>query len=363
MGMGIAYLEYLSEKGHFAKPGCRILDVGAQNLYNATIESIRSLVQKHGRITDDAEFCIAAHNLSYYSTPRPNERTAYISELLDLTDLQYMAYDICPAPRTNILDLNHTQLPERLHGTFDVVLNMGTTEHVFNQLNSYQFIHDAMATGGIAFHQLPSIGWINHGYFTYHKVFFDGIINANNYEVLDLWYNPAGRTDIDFANMDVRDPEKPLQPYGATSPEQPRSVANYNLNVVVRKRHAAPFALGYELTGAHANMSESINPVFVPQQARAPSADNQRQLQRLEEEMEARARERDAAIIERDEIQRQLQRLEEEKEARTRERDAAITERDEARREVGALHNSRSWRLTAPLRALSGRRSNADAWS
>jgi SAM-dependent methyltransferase len=100
------------------------------------------------------------------------------------------------------------------------------------------------------------------------------------------------------------------------------------------------------------------------------------QLHRIEKEKEARLHERDAALQERDEVRAQLRRLEEEKEARIRERDAAmqerdkthaqlrhleeekearIHERDKAYDHIKALTESRSWRLTAPLRSVLGR--------
>lgn len=68
-----------------------------------------------------------------------------------------------------------------------------------------------------------------------------------------------------------------------------------------------------------------------------------KQLQRLEEEKESQIQERDAAIAD----------LEEEKESRIQERDAALTERDRLRYELEAKIASHSWRLTAPLRAIS----------
>ena len=56
MGMGMPYLEYLSDRGFLSRKGCRILDIGSQNLYNASVEGIRRFVEKHGSIRDPQGF-------------------------------------------------------------------------------------------------------------------------------------------------------------------------------------------------------------------------------------------------------------------------------------------------------------------
>src|SRR5262245_41335888 len=99
MGMGMPYLEYLSERGHISR-GSRLLDIGSQNLYLASVEAIRAFVEKHGTIYDQEAFLEAAGRVSYFSTSRPGERTSYVSELLDLTEIDYTSFDVCPALKT-----------------------------------------------------------------------------------------------------------------------------------------------------------------------------------------------------------------------------------------------------------------------
>ena len=112
MGLWLSNIEYLSRRGHLPAAGCRILDIGSQNLYFATPEAIRRFVECHGRIQDEAAFQTEAERISYFSTPRPGERTAYVSELFDLTPaIFYTSFDVCPALKTEILDLNRDPAP------------------------------------------------------------------------------------------------------------------------------------------------------------------------------------------------------------------------------------------------------------
>jgi hypothetical protein len=59
-----------------------------------------------------------------------------LSEITDLTNIEYDSIDVCPGLRnTEILDLNFDPLPKRMRDRYDVVFNFGTTEHIFNQWN------------------------------------------------------------------------------------------------------------------------------------------------------------------------------------------------------------------------------------
>jgi len=98
-----------------------------------------------GGETQSEKFAKESKRLEYFSTPRPDERTTLFSEICDLTSVEYWAFDVCPAFKTEILDLNFDKLPIRHREYYDVVLNYITTEHVFNQWNSFQVMHDAPA--------------------------------------------------------------------------------------------------------------------------------------------------------------------------------------------------------------------------
>lgn len=270
MGIGMAYLEYLSDRGHLKRTS-RILDIGSQNLYNVTVESFLAFTQKYGSSSGDAALTEAAKAVAYFSTPRPGERTTYLSELLDHTDIFYTSYDVCPALKTEIFDLNRERLPDHYNSYFDIVLNFGTTEHIFNQLNSYEVMHDALAAGGVVFHQVPSIAWTGHGYFSYHVTFFDDLAKANGYEVLDRWYSAAGISNPGAEAVEIRDERKPLATNDTDVAPLPEMLTNYNLNIVLRKVHDAPFRVGLEIATSHSALSDEIEAIYGPERRVAAS--------------------------------------------------------------------------------------------
>lgn len=256
MGFAMDCLEYLADRGHLDARDCAILDIGSQNLYHATPDTIRRFVKTYGRIEDEDAFQREAERLSYFSTPRPGERTSYLSELLDLTRITYTSYDVCPALKTEIFDLNVEQLPNHYHEHFDVLLNFGTTEHIVNQLNCFQVMHNAVKVGGIFFHQIPSVGWVGHGYFCYHEGYLTDLATANGYEIVDHWYTLAGKSDME--GRDFRDPTTPGIQHSASIDPAQLTVPCFNLNMVMRKTRSAPFAISLEIATSHSAVDKGI---------------------------------------------------------------------------------------------------------
>jgi SAM-dependent methyltransferase len=260
VGMGLPFLEYLVEKG-LLHPDSRALDIGSQNLYNATPTAILELIGRLGSRVENADATEAAGRLSYFSTPRSGERTAFLGELFSLTTVTYLGYDVCPSPGTEIFDLNIQRLPADRRNQFDVVLNFGTTQHLINQLNAFEVIHDALKVGGVVLHQISNVGWIDHGYFKYNALFIDDLAKANDYKVLDRFYTVAGQTEFASLGLDIRHPNTPMKKHSATGPD---TLPNFNLNYLVQKTIDEPFYVGLDITTTHAPLSDEAVMIYGP---------------------------------------------------------------------------------------------------
>jgi SAM-dependent methyltransferase len=77
---------------------------------------------------------------------------------------------------------------------FDILINSGTAEHVFNQHQVWKSAHDHTKLGGIMVHAVPLWGWLDHGFVNYHPTFIADVAAVNDYELL-LWC---------FAEMDTK---------------------------------------------------------------------------------------------------------------------------------------------------------------
>src|ERR1700680_2253263 len=112
MGMNIEYMLYLQEGKHLTPEKNKLLDIGPQNVYFCTERQIREFVRRQGATVGDEILDKEAQRLEYFSTPRPEEHTTLFSEITDLTNIEYNAFDVSPTFKTELLDLNFDSLPD-----------------------------------------------------------------------------------------------------------------------------------------------------------------------------------------------------------------------------------------------------------
>jgi hypothetical protein len=86
---------------------------------------------------------------------------------------------------TFVLDLNHP-VPEELHNRFDVVLDGGTMEHIFNIPAVLANIHAMLKVGGRAIHITPSSNMVDHGFYSFSPTLFRDYYGANGYHILTV---------------------------------------------------------------------------------------------------------------------------------------------------------------------------------
>ena len=94
----------------------------------------------------------------------------------------YAAIDLDPGPDYRIQqDLN---LTFNLNQQFDVCINNGTSEHVFNQFNFFKAMHDHTAINGVMIHWTPCLGYHDHGFYNVQPGLVYDLAHANGYKML-----------------------------------------------------------------------------------------------------------------------------------------------------------------------------------
>ena len=251
MGLGMPTLMALERAGVFGTGNVSVLDIGTSNLYHAPVDDILHLFEKYPRRPLDDRLRAKAHDLSERSAPDPSRPRAMtlVGELLAETTIRYQSIDVFRTPFTRVLDLNFDRLPRDMRGRFEVVLNCGTTEHVFGQFNAFRVMHDALRPGGHFFHQVPATGFFNHGYFAYHPRLFGDLAAANGYEIVGLTYSEPQGYGV-FAGgcsppSNLADPSAFRESVRRLAEETPR-VPNGLLNALLRKDRSAPFRVPLE---------------------------------------------------------------------------------------------------------------------
>jgi hypothetical protein len=253
MGLSLNYILYLQRNGHLTPVKNAILDFGPQNVFYATAEQIREIVTHQGRQLPDPSLIAS---MVGHSIPGRKFKHTFFSEIAACAGIEYRAIDVCTAPATDIVDLNIEALPPAHIGCYDVVLNFGTTEHIFNQLNSFKSLHEAAKIGGIIYCQLPATGYFEHGYFCYTPLFFRDLAKANDYEIVDSFLTMAGRSNLKELGIDIRSAENPYDPCQIGDGDT--TFSYFNFNVVMRRRSEARFRVGLEVATSHAAIDRAL---------------------------------------------------------------------------------------------------------
>lgn len=251
MGVTWSTVLEMEARGLLPRPGAALLDIGSSNLYSANAAAVAAFVRRHARDpgSDLDAFAEAIASGSRYDRVAGGRNEAFLGEVLERAGFRYESIDIARGYRTRIVNLNRAALPADMVGAFDSVINFGTTEHILNQMNAFKAIHDATKPGGLIWNQVPSVGYTDHGYFTYTGRFFFDLAGHNRYEIADMWFNgPAGPEDLFAAVRSYRAVfpalERRLGRIGTDQRETTLAAAQIptiGIAVIYRKVHDAPF--------------------------------------------------------------------------------------------------------------------------
>jgi hypothetical protein len=164
-----------------------VLELGEANWYGdipaATLsEAIEDLVENkasreelHQRMVD----------ITCGNSPYKNWDLAKVFYKVFLNYSRIQAIDFHGTPDAAKLDLNH---PIALGAQFDVLINGGTAEHVFNVFQFFKTAHDVTRPGGLMLHSMPFCGWVEHGFYNFNPTFYWDLALANQYTILVLAY-------------------------------------------------------------------------------------------------------------------------------------------------------------------------------
>jgi hypothetical protein len=245
----------------------KILDIGTQNIGLCKADEVVRFVRHFNDVWDPHDLAAYAEIFaagSDYSPEFGGINGAWLGDILTRAGMEYVAYDIFGGYRTVIFDLNSDVVPAADRGTFDVVINCGTTEHVLNQYNCLKVIHDAVRVDGIIYHAIPMTGYLAHGYFTYTPILFCDLARANRYEILKMnFFGPQG---------EMRVSEKLVESYGTLAHFDPSDaitarwrdspVPNSLLTVLLRRTSPAPFRASIETTTTAGRVAARIQGAY-----------------------------------------------------------------------------------------------------
>jgi hypothetical protein len=188
--MAITTIQYyivrdLFERGFVPQNGA-LLEIGEANWYDdinpmAMAEDVKRFV------TEPVRRDALVQRITELANDKHDERLFHIAKVyyeLFFAPSEIQAIDFDGTPSAKRLDLN---MPVALDRRFDVVINHGTAEHIFNIAQVFRTIHDYTGPGGMMIHESPLTGWIDHGFYTLQPTLFFDLAEANQYSILGIY--------------------------------------------------------------------------------------------------------------------------------------------------------------------------------
>jgi hypothetical protein len=160
----------------------KAVDLGSQTL-SFDHNFIKFLIQKFPSLDK-----LNINNLEKIIFKMEKKKKIYTKDFfLSLGFDDYISIDINGAYGSLNFDLNKDIFEEfKYNETFDLTINNGTGEHIFNQFMVFKNAHNLTKKDGYMLHILPFIDWINHGFFSFHPIVFADLAAANDYQIEKL---------------------------------------------------------------------------------------------------------------------------------------------------------------------------------
>ena len=181
-------------KKHLDEKLSRVMDIGAQtpSIRNSLI---KDYIQPEAFYSNKQELCYRKIiNEGQFSTK---------DFFLALGYMNYFSIDINGANESFQFDLNQNiSQAYKFNERYELVINNGTGEHVFNQYSLYENIHNLTNKNGIMLHIMPFINWVNHGFYNFNPILYADLAAANNYQILDISLANNNGAEINFKNQE-----------------------------------------------------------------------------------------------------------------------------------------------------------------
>lgn len=170
----------------------------------------------------------------------PKISSRFIYEHLGFTRFAAIDFDQILKPLK--FDLNEDLIQKYNYTeTFDLVTNLGMSEHIMNQDMFFRNVHRLTNQNGLMLHVVPVVECNNHGLFHYTPLFFKSLATMNDYGVEGTWLSLSESKDSDYV-VDYSD-EEMKRLYGRAGANKEAALF---LAVLYRKKKMIDFVRAYD---------------------------------------------------------------------------------------------------------------------
>lgn len=180
MGIARGMIKLLMREGKREGYSGHLLTIGRQEIWETTVQDLQ-------RWAREMDFQLKPVTKSFPSDKR-FMRGGYITDnalflslgFNNIDSLDYSDFEQC----TITHDLN-TDVPAKLHNKYDLIVDAGTSEHVFNLPKVLENYNKMLKVGGRIILSLPSSNFVDHGFYMFSPTLFWDYYSANQWEIKD----------------------------------------------------------------------------------------------------------------------------------------------------------------------------------
>ena len=185
MGLARGAIKLIAETVAGCKRGGRVLVVGKQEVWGTEAEIIRWL-KESGLSPAACETQLALkpdfRRLQFIQDTSLFKLMGF-REVVNLDNSDYEGAEL-------IWDLNRP-LPEELlakTGRFDLIIDSGCLEHIFNVPQVLENFHRLATDDGVVIHIVPSSNLVDHGFYMFSPTLFQDYYSANRWRILSHYF-------------------------------------------------------------------------------------------------------------------------------------------------------------------------------
>ncbi|MFH1851420.1 MAG: class I SAM-dependent methyltransferase [Candidatus Neomarinimicrobiota bacterium] len=179
MGIAIPAARLLMDE-HFRRPfSGSVLELGKQHIW-FSLEELRRWAPKHNvnLIEPDA---VALSDIDFL------RKKGCIDDVSFFKAMGFQAVESCDVSdyegADHVLDLN-LPVPEKFHNSYDVIVDGGTLEHIFNLPQVLKNIFSMLKPGGRIIHLTPSSNFVDHGFYMFSPTLFFDYYTVNRWNIV-----------------------------------------------------------------------------------------------------------------------------------------------------------------------------------
>jgi len=177
MGVSTAVLDLLTSEAARRRFSGRLLVLGKQDVW-VTAQEVENEAAEKGLTLNKNN--MGATESTGQGCGAMSDRSLFMKlGFSEVTSLDCSGYE----EASLVFDLNDEKLPENARAAYDVILDIGVLEHVFDIAQAMKNLHDMLKTGGRIITFNPAIQAIDTCFYLLSPTFFCDYYSANAYEI------------------------------------------------------------------------------------------------------------------------------------------------------------------------------------